>query len=155
MITKNGSMILGHLMMAADSNGIADADIKNYLNEDCGYACTSNYQSIMKSNLLLAIGTGTTPPTLADYIMEGELTNNITQKTQTSYSFSATGNLILTITATNVTNEDVTVNSIGVYMSAPNIQTGLIVLCARDVLEEPVTLSPNESATFSYEIAFN
>ena len=100
----------------------------------------------------IILGTGTTPPAYSDFRMENYNTG-LTYSNATA-SWSAP-NMILTESATNNTDSDITVSEIGVFgMDSNNNQYYNKVLYTRNVIE-PVTIKPNETKTFTVKINFD
>ena len=100
----------------------------------------------------IILGTGTTPPAYSDFRMENYNTG-LTYSNETA-SWSAP-NVILTESATNNTDADITVSEIGVFGTDSNSnQYYNKVLYTRNVIE-PVTIKPGETKTFTVKINFD
>ena len=100
----------------------------------------------------IILGTGTTPPTYSDYRMENYNTG-LTYSNSTA-SWSAP-NVIITESATNNTDADITVSEIGMFgMDSGSNEYYNKVLYTRNVIE-PVTIKPGETKTFTVKINFD
>lgn len=75
-----------------------------------------------------------------------------------SYTNNAISNgyteVVLTQSATNNTEEDITVNEIGVFRANSENSTEPKLLVTRNVIE-PVTIKPGETKTFTIKIDFS
>lgn len=153
MITKNGSILWGKGRLGYAN--IADDDMKTVQGSNMGLVvddCIAGivFSSTNPSYYSLAIGEGTNEPQKSDYSMQ-EITNARVRKSDTiTVSYTPDGNPTLTRTFTSVSSEDVTITELGIYL----VVNGYVYLVARKLIP-PRTLTPGETATFSYEIAFN
>ena len=146
MITKNGSMIFARSIIGGDT--LNDSDVIKYDGTACGIAVNS--ASLSLDNFELAIGEGTDAPAITDYTF-AEISNARMQKSANQRTYSANGNIVLTRSYTNVITSNVTITEVAVYISF----SGNVIVVAHDRLSEPIVAAPNETVTFSYEIAFN
>jgi hypothetical protein len=103
------------------------------------------------SNYNLIVGGGTTQPTIDDIDLESEITTSTLTKTALTWAASGVGNVVFTRSFTNITNENVTISELGLF-AVDSLRSYLL---AREVLSTPRTVAPNETVTFSFEIAFN
>lgn len=164
MILRNGSKILGLVAFthARYTPNFFPSNNPPEWNFDIGnnqirtmtgqYLPSYAYTAI--NSYAIRLGSDTTAPTLDDYTM-----NNVSGVSIPSAVMrnSASGNPVAVATATNTNNTEITINEIGLVLNLWNGQGGNIVsvLIARAVLSTPRTLQPNETAAFTYEIAFN
>jgi hypothetical protein len=145
MITKNGSRLFGQ-------GRIMYPDIVSVVNK-AGTNVTIAVRDLNGdiSKYGLYVGSGTTPPTLDDIDLENEFTSSVLSFSENTWSASGSGNVVFTRSFTNITNENLTISEIALYTRA----TSPSCLLAREVLGIPRTVAPNETVTFSFEIAFN
>lgn len=94
---------------------------------------------------VLFVGSGLTSPTIDDYKLENPLNLEVLSASCT-HNGSTT---IVTRTFKNNTEEEVTINELGLYVFATNRKSPFVLL-ARKVLSEPIILNPNETYTFTY-----
>ena len=100
----------------------------------------------------IILGKGTTPPTYSDYRMENYDTGLTYSNSTASW---AAPNVIITESATNNTDADITVSEIGMFgMDSNSNQYFNKVLYTRNVIE-PVTIKPGETKTFTVKINFD
>lgn len=121
------------------------------------YTSTSASGSTNIQYMDIALGTGTTAPTIDDYKMENALVNVLTDVSHKSPYTSDTsqitrlgwGNLVFTQTVKNETVNPVTVTEIGLFGHLNDVYTPAkpIVLYTRDVIS-PVTIGVGETKTF-------
>ena len=104
----------------------------------------------------VAVGTGTTPPTMSDYVLESILGNTqISVVTPNSVSFSRGDNFdeySVSFGITNITDEAITISEVGLTAVPQNAQ---YVLVDRSALDTPVTIPPHETKHIAYTIRFN
>ena len=145
MITKNGSRLFGQgRIMYPQSVSLVNK------NGDNSSVSISNLNGDI-SKYGLYVGSGTTSPTLDDIDLENELTSSVLSGSELTWAASGYGNVVFTRSFTNTTNENVIVSEIALYARA----TSPSCLLAREVFSTPRTIAPNETVTFSFEIAFN
>ena len=153
MITKNGSILWGKGRLG--NTTIDDDEMKTFQGTDMGMVVDGakgniNLSSTNPQYYSLAIGEGTNEPQKGDYNIQ-EITSSRVQKSAiTSVSYTPDGNPVLTRTFTSISSENVTITEFGIYL----VVQGYVFLVARKLIP-PRTLAPGETATFSYEIAFN
>lgn len=119
----------------------------NY-NENSGEI--SNTRSL---GLAIAIGSGTTAPTINDYKMENAITSSLNTAGATRNTVANTSGSTVTLTQpiTNIGESSITVSEVGVF--GAYVADGPCILLARDVIS-PITIAPNESKTFVVTIDF-
>lgn len=103
---------------------------------------------------ILYIGTGTTPPTEEDYILENPVAFPCPVIPQISRGSNLT-TLLITYTYQNDTEETKTITEIGLCArvnSATTAGGSPAVLFNRRLLDHPVVMVPGSSATFSFTI---
>lgn len=104
---------------------------------------TKNTASNTSIDHTIFFGNGTTPPTVDDYCLAGDLLNGSLSRLGYAVSYAANG-VTLTVNVRNNTTENITISELawGVSCSAG------AVIYTRDVIT-PVTLAPSEGRTFS------
>lgn len=104
---------------------------------------TQNSTANTSTNPVIFFGNGTTPPTVDDYCLSGDLLNGSLTRNSYAISYGANG-VTLTVNVKNNTTENITISELawGVSCSAG------AVIYTRDVIT-PVTLAPSEGRTFS------
>lgn len=122
-----------------------------------GYTGTSRLGSMY--TIGVAIGTGTTPPTLDDYTLAEPIENNLKLKsTGVSYSLPTDDKpvLVATQTVTNISTENVTITEVGLFglYQLGNATHG-ITLYTRTLLDTPVTITPGETKSITVSINYN
>ena len=121
------------------------------------YTSTSGSGGSNVQYMNIALGTGTTAPTIDDYKMENALINVLTDVSHKSPYTSDTSqitrlgwsNLVFTQTVANNTENPVTVTEIGLFGHLLDTYTPVkpIVMYTRDVIN-PVTIGVGETKTF-------
>lgn len=104
----------------------------------------------------MCIGSSDTPVQDADYTMGQPITEGIAGTT-TSCGLSTIGPTLWTVSRsfTNTSSTDIEIKEVAIFRSAYQWNDGPGVynmMLARDVLDEPITLAPGESKTFTYTI---
>ena len=137
-----------------DTKGVSTTSIHqvnlNYdlmSNGNVGNNSTYNYNGNMNS-LRLGLGSGTTPPTFNDYMIEAPLnmsTLKLTAQAHTASNYKVT----LTATIQNVGDTDFTFSEILLL----GYNSGVLIALTRDVIS-PVTVEPNKSKTITVVIDF-
>lgn len=108
--------------------------------------------------LLVAVGTGSAEPTLNDYNLESPVSHTDMPVSSSSFGVTANYTKQFTYVMQNATDAAITVSELGLFLRSSAITTGLTKLCCllgREVLDTPVTVQPGQTATFTYEIAFD
>lgn len=103
----------------------------------------------------VALGSGTTPPTIDDYKMENAITTNLNAGGVTRSFNANTSNSSLTVVQpiVNTGTNTITISEIGLFGKKSPTSTYGCILLSRDVIT-PVTIAPNESKTFVVTIDF-
>lgn len=153
--TTNGHSNTGH---ACYNYGMTTAT-NNYTNEQSKSVWKNIVQQeITKADVngecgfVLFVGSGLTTPTAEDYKLENALTLNVL-----GASCRHDDNITTTMrTFQNTTSENVTINELGLYLfkTTSSSDSKNLIMIARKLLEAPVTLAPNETYTFTYQIKF-
>lgn len=117
---------------------------------------------VLDTSYGIMIGTGTTPATEDDYMLESKITSGVTASgTSHSVNVDESGNPYLEylFTITNTSENDLTISEIG-YVQIINAATssgtastsGDYFLMDRTVLDNPVTIAASESAAIKYTL---
>lgn len=119
-----------------------------------------NYNEVYESftstmGIGVAIGSGTTPPTIDDYKMENAITTNLNAGGATRSFNANTSNSSLTVVQpiVNIGTNTITISEIGLFGRQSPTSDSACILLSRDVIT-PVTIAPNESKTFVVTIDF-
>lgn len=181
MLTNNFKKIMTKFLMADWSSNFNPGitDLKNFDNTagtintysviatipGCFNAVCSDNQIIIPTGgrmswngLLVAVGTGSAEPTADDYTLESLVSHTDMPVSSSTLGITASGTKQYTYILNNSTDAAITVAEIGLYLRSSAITTGLTPLCCllgREVLDTPVTVQPGQTATFTYEIAFD
>lgn len=100
-----------------------------------------------------AYGTGTTAPTIDDYILSGSL---ITELAYTNGNITAFANgITFSHSITNTGDTSVTINEIALCLQYATSSNKACVMLTRDVLAEPIVLGPNEQRNVSIFVDSN
>lgn len=124
---------------------------------DCGDYTTNSLPNDSSRHMFLWLGSGNTEPTEDDYTLESpiDLDNNLihSNKYFMSDNKDDKGIVYITHTVINPTNEDVSIQELGlvrrVRTYSTSSSTWVNVLLTRDVLEKPITIKPNSSYSFT------
>ena len=109
----------------------------------------------------VSFGTGTTPATASDYVLESILGDNkINVSTPSSISFSRYDTYeeyTVTFGVTNKTADAITISEMGLTAMpySPNSGSNYFVLVDRTVLDTPITIPAGQSKQITYTIRFN
>ena len=111
----------------------------------------------------VSFGTGTTPATASDYVLESILDNtkiNVSVPSAVSYSRGDTyDEYSVTFGVTNKTAEAITISEIGLtampYKGSSSSGTTNYALVDRTVLDAPITIPAGQSKQITYTIRFN
>ena len=109
----------------------------------------------------VSFGTGTTPATASDYVLESILDGNkINVSTPSSISFSRYDTYeeyTVTFGVTNKTADAITISEMGLTAMpySPNNGGNYYALVDRTVLDAPVTIPAGQSKQITYTIRFN
>lgn len=142
MITKNGALIFGKGKMK-DGN----IQITNSLGENVNINVLRSYAP---DDWTMAVGNGMTKPTRDDIRLTNGISGAIVQPGALTCDVASNGNLIFTRTFTNISDSDVTITELGLYLLDDDD-----AFFAAHKLIPARTVQPNETATFSYVIEFN
>lgn len=104
---------------------------------------TKNTASNTSIDHTIFFGNGTTPPTVDDYCLAGDLLNGSLSRLGYAVSYAANG-VTLTVNVRNNTTENITISELAWGVSC---SVGAVIY-TRDVIT-PVTLAPSEGRTFS------
>lgn len=143
MITKNGALIFGKGKMTSDSN----IQMKNSLGENASVNVAYKYAP---ADWTMNVGSGTTEPTRDDINLPNAIPGRVVQFGTLTCDVAANGNLIFTRAFTNISDSDVTITELGLYLMDDNN-----AFFAAHKLIPARTVQPNETVTFSYVIEFN
>ena len=173
MITKNGRLLLVTQRLLGATSGITYKDIDNVSITQGFGTITYAYKNCIKDNvtypipsssvndaqgMCLDLGVGDTAETADDYTLDnmevgGVDVNTIVTCQYSSYKWDAfatdTGNLLMRYTFLNTGSAAVTIKELGLFY----VNKSMKILCARKVIP-PRTIQPNETVTFTYELAF-
>lgn len=114
----------------------------------------SNYKETGSSNpgtfsqICIAFGSGTAAPKITDYKLESWISEGLTY---TNNSCEKGTIMILTQTVTNSSSDPITISEIVTAFT----NTYASACITRSVLQNPVTLQPNDIKTFTVTIDFN
>ena len=109
----------------------------------------------------VSFGTGTTPATASDYVLESILDDNkINVSTPSSISFSRYDTYeeyTVTFGVTNKTADAITISEMGLTAMpySPPSGSNYYALVDRTVLDEPITIPARQSKQITYTIRFN
>ena len=151
---KNTTLLVADNIVGLDGEIITftngDSIPLNYLSKSKQAILTSD--STTTEGIFIAYGNGTTIATSNDYNLESE----ISDLTLLGNSLFITDNgYIITSSVKNTSDEDIIVKELGVFETSKSEygwrQTFML---ARNVLETPITIKPNETKTFTITINF-
>ena len=142
MITKNGALIFGKGKVAGDS-----IQITNSLGENIDISVLHKYAP---DDWTMSVGSGTTEPTRDDIRLTNGIPGTIVQIGTLTCDVASNGNLIFTRAFTNISDSDVTITELGLYL-----MDGADAFFAAHKLIPARTVQPNETVTFSYVVEFN
>ena len=136
------------------------ATSKTYYNADNPFVVMKNWAASI-STAGVSFGTGATPATASDYVLESILDNtkiNVSVPSAVSYSRGDTyDEYSVSFGVTNKTTETITISEVGLT-AAPYYSSGstsVYVLVDRTVLDTPVTIPAGQSKQITYTIRFN
>ena len=152
LMTKPGQTIFPTKYDGTSSSPISDP---RYLFEGLRYVKSGGFASGMYGTYF---GTGTTPPTRADYKLEAPITSNALYSTATeaplvSYDEDH-ARLYMTHEVHNAGTTDVTVTEMGVFGGASDTSK-VIFLLDRTVLDTPITIPAGGSKSITVAIRFD
>ena len=149
MIVKNGSILFSKGKIGNAT--IEDADMKTTSGSSMGIVVDRRKSSIGASDYFIDVGKGTTEPAINDYSLSDTISSSSISRGTSSSSYTSTGNLIITRPFTNNSAEDITITELGMFVTV----SSYTYMLARILLDVPRTITPNETATFSYVVSFN
>ena len=142
MITKNGALIFGKGKMMGDT-----LQMKNSLGEDKSVYVMGKYAP---DDWTMSVGSGTTEPTRDDIRLTNAIPSAIVQIGTLTCDAASSGNLIFTRAFTNISDSDVTITELGLYLMDDSN-----AFFAAHKLIPARTVQPNETVTFSYVVEFD
>jgi len=107
----------------------------------------------LKNNLTARLGSGTTTETVGDYCLDTDITSSFTNVSVSKTTSVNGGSIVtvITITATNTTSADLTINEVGlgkdIYINSTKDTRYFLLL--RTVLDDAVTVPSNQTATIT------
>lgn len=169
MFTRNYYNALGVALSGVTrTNGIVDvygstSDFYYLTTTSNGYTCYRGlgvYELKLCTNQYstgIVLGTGTTPPTLNDYWVSGELVTNVSASFSTSMDIGEdymTAKVIITITNTGDSN--ITIGEVGLVRECYyKSNSTRMCLMERTVLDEPVTIAVGGVGQVVYKLKLN
>lgn len=142
MITKNGALIFGKGKMTGDN-----IQITNSLGENTNVNVQYKFAP---ADWTMSVGSGTTEPTRDDIRLTNGIPGTIVQVGTLTCDVASNGNLIFTRAFTNISDSDVTITELGLYL----MDSGSAFFAAHKLIPAR-TVQPNETVTFSYVVEFN
>ena len=169
MLTKNFyNWLLSATSMKTVQNGVVDTSGKTH---NILYSSSRVDKIFTGANIIRSsnstvegvyIGTGTTPATTDDYKLEAQINSGYSQAYADSVSINVDADgvsVFASIALTNTSTEAFTISEIGlagkVCNSSSSSSNTCLALIDRTVLEEPITINPNETKTLTYTIRMN
>lgn len=134
-----------------DEGWALDAPVNTFY-DNLAYASNYDY-------LVVLPGTGTTPPTVEDRLIEAIIPASSLSCTSSTFSFT-NNNLSVSTTYQNVTEANITVTETCLGIANRHYaNTSSYTVCGAGILTRsimlPVTIGPNEKRTFTIVIDFN
>lgn len=121
------------------------------------YFSSAKWNSCIRKNLKVELGSGTTEPTAQDHDLETPVNLGTLQTTITTTADGTSEKTIVTVSGTNTTGASVTVSECGLFKSAYCKKTSAEEMEAVDImfvhvlLDTPKTIANGESFTFTFE----
>ena len=117
-------------------------------------AYIKNLQTTLAGNGGTVLGTGTTPPTVDDYALSGELVTGYTYMSSVSNEVHEDGQSITALyTITNNNDQPITIGEVGVIASfTKNSAAAEKALLERTVLDAPITIAAGGVGQLTYTI---
>jgi hypothetical protein len=113
-----------------------------------------NGVSTSYSHRYLVVGSGSTPASVDDYMLESMITTSVSSG-GISNSIDNDGNFVIIANVKNNGSSTITINEIGIPSNCYNGSSSSVVcLIERTVLDEPITLVAGESCFISYKVRF-
>lgn len=96
-------------------------------------------------------GTGTTPPTVDDYALSGDVISTLVGTVDHSESYDNTERAVTEVyTLTNTGDAAVTIGEVGIFTSAGS--SSKCIMLERTVLESPITIEPGGVGQVTYTL---
>lgn len=174
MITRNFKNILS-AMLARSSGNYGTLPIKGisgktvYTNTGASTAsfpfntATTGF-TLISSSGGVHVGTGDTPPTENDYILQSQITSGLSGSVVVSKQIeNGMLYLVLDVTLTNTSSDSITIREIGYYQyhmyctvqGESGVANNFPFLMERTVLESPVTIPAGDFATIRYKVGYS
>lgn len=108
------------------------------------------------SGLAIAVGTGTTTPTVSDYTLATPISVSDVSCVSASNAYSEpSGERYITATFNNNTSNDITINEVGLILDLwISSHFSYKILLDRQVLSSPVTIPANSEIALVYTLEF-
>lgn len=169
MITNNFKKIMATVLQSVGGKTVNGCIPVTDVNGDAKYLSSESY-GVFPGSVSMAftgstgiqIGSGTTPATENDYVLENRIASGYVASSVTyNFNVDAYGNPYLEylFTITNNTQEDITISEMGYVQQcfASSVQgasasTKYNFLIDRTVLDNPVTIAASESAAVKYTL---
>lgn len=124
---------------------------------------SGTYSETTKFNYCTLFGSGTTPPTMDDYKLEGTVATNCTCSHTIESTISedgSEGTMTVTYTITNNNDAEITIGEIGIFLemywlTGYSTCTNYPYLVERTVLESPITIPAGGVGQVTYTIRMN
>lgn len=172
-----GMLITGYTNREDSNNRVADAGILDGLSTEADFLATTTYKGKYYSQTFnnnwtygfrsryptfMILGSGTTAPSKTDYHLENFIGTDVLKCTDNTYSKNDNfGNetdeaMVCSWDFQNISENPVEVNEIGLVSVGINDAGTNYPKCLifREVLENTVTILPNEKYTFSVQVKF-
>lgn len=112
------------------------------------------------NRFMVKVGSGTTPPTVEDINLENIIPSSILKLEACAIDtdlLSSELKLKVEYAVSNLTENDVTINEIGIFSHLNNTSSTNYVLCLmwRDVLNKPITIKANKIRRITVILDFN
>lgn len=170
MILGNYYKAMGALMLC-DETPIALKDIhgserifkqgisaymQSIANEVLGFGKLGVVSTAKANKSSVYFGTGTTPPTMEDYFLSGDVISGISYNSAQDYTVDSDGSVKRTVlyTVTNANETDITIGEIG-YAGHLNGSPGCYCMVERTVLDNPITIPAGGVGHITYTIRMN
>lgn len=104
-------------------------------------------------NTNMIVGSGTTPVTSSDYMVENEITTGLTCENVSATVNNDAGTIVLRKVLTNTSSSEITINEVG--LTSPFSTEATVAyqaLIYREVFDKPLVIAPGETATIAITI---
>lgn len=109
------------------------------------------------NNVNIVLGSGTTPATIDDYMLESWITSGLS--CVITSELDDDNDTIWTITATNTSQSEIVIGEVGIHAKAyygnNSVSNTATFLFERTVLETPITIAPGGVGQVTYKIKMN